>query len=199
MTVARVRIAVLVASPLLLMGVVACGKGSQGGDTGAEPTREATSSGLTTSSAPTSEVTPTPPPIGDDAEKMANALQAAIPALKGRIKMTEDNDENDLFGRPGQYDQVTFLGDSRLGCDAANDFNNLDTACGVKIERWPSEGAAQARAEDIQQKLKDFGLGAEWDYVVGRLVVRASGDYKPTQAVGIQHAATAGDAVTPSA
>jgi len=29
MTTARVRIAVLVASPLLLMGVVACGKGSQ--------------------------------------------------------------------------------------------------------------------------------------------------------------------------
>ena len=74
---------------------------------------------------------------------MADALQAVVPELKGRIQMNEDNDENDLFGRPGQYDQVTFLGDSRLDCNAADDYNNLDTACGVKIERWPSEQAAR--------------------------------------------------------
>jgi len=129
---------------------------------------------------------------------MADALQAAIPALKVRIQMTEDNDDNDLFGRPGQYDQVTFLGDDHLDCGTA-DYESLDTACGVKVERWPSAKAAQARAEDIQQKLKDFGLGAEYDYVVGRLVVRASGDYKPSQARVIQRASTADGPVVPPA
>ncbi|MEZ5097429.1 MAG: hypothetical protein R2731_15830 [Nocardioides sp.] len=128
---------------------------------------------------------------------MADALQGAIPALKVRIEMNEDNDANELFGRPGQYDQVTFLADSRLGCDAADDFNELDTVCGVKIERWPSEKAAKARAQDIQQKLRDYGLGAEWDYLVGRLVVRASGDYKPSLAEEIQRASGAGDPVLP--
>lgn len=141
---------------------------------------------------------PRTPTLGDDAEKMADVLQVAIPTLRSRIKMTEDNDENQLFGRPGQYDQGSFLGDSRLDCDASTDFNDLDTACGVKIERWPSQDAALARAKDIQQKLQDFGLRAEWDYVVGRLVVSASGDYKPSQAEEIQNASTAGDAVGPS-
>lgn len=61
----------------------------------------------------------------------------------------------------------------------------------MKIERWPSAKAAQAPADDIQRKLRDFGLGAEYDYVIGRLVVRASGDYKPSQAVEIQNASTA--------
>jgi hypothetical protein len=140
---------------------------------------------------------PVAPVFGDDAVEMADTLMAAVPALEGRIQMTEDNDENDLFGRPGQYDQVTFLGDRRLGCDAADDYNNLDTACGVKIERWPSEESAQGRAEDIQQKLKDFGLGAEYDYVVGQLVVRASGDYKPSQALAIQDASTADGPINP--
>ncbi|MBC9226901.1 hypothetical protein GL325_11225 [Aeromicrobium sp. 636] len=129
---------------------------------------------------------------------MADALQAAIPALKVRIQMTEDNDDNYLFGRPGQYDQVMFLGDDRLDCGAA-DYESLDTACGVKVERWPSGKAAQARGEDIQRKLKDFGLGAEYDYVVGRLLVRASGDFKPSQALEVQSASTADGPVVPPA
>lgn len=126
---------------------------------------------------------------------LADALQAAIPELTGRIEMTEDNDTNDLIGRPGQYDQASFVGDTRLGCEKADDYNDLDTACGVKIERWADGDAAQARAEDIQTKLKDYGLGAEYDYVIGRLLLRLSGDYKPSQAEAIQAAAGAGTAV----
>jgi hypothetical protein len=199
MATVHTRIALLVVSPLLLMGVVACGEDTGEGESGAASSQESTAPDPTISSAATAEVTPTPQPaLGDDTGRMADALQAAIPALKGRIKMTEDNDENELFGRPGQYDQVTFLGDNRLGCSPTDDFNKLDTACGVKIERWPSGSAAKARAQDIQQKLKDYGLGAEWDYVVGRLVVRASGDYKPSQAAEIQEASTAGDPIAPS-
>lgn len=128
---------------------------------------------------------------------MADALQEGVPSLKGRLEMTEVDDSNELFGRPGKYDQVTFLGDTRLGCTADDDYNGFDTQCGVKIERWPSTEAAEARAKDIQTKLQNFGLGAEWDYVVGRLVVRASGDFTPSQATKIQEAASAGAPVAP--
>lgn len=190
MTTSRIRLAALAAVPLLCFGLAGCGE-SSGQEDGARASKAEASPSVTTAT------TPAPRELGSDAEEMADALQAAIPALKDRIQMNEDNDENDLFGRPGQYDQVTFIGDDRLDCAAADEYNGLDTACGVKIERWPSEKAAQARAEDIQKKLKDYGLGAEYDYVVGRLVVRASGDYKPSQASKIQAAATSDGPVLP--
>lgn len=110
MTTYRSYTAALVSLPLLLCSFAACG--------GAEEAADAnlTSVGLTSSArlTPTVPTTPAEPRLGEDAEKMADTLQAAISALKGRIRMTEDNDENHRFGRPGQYDQVTFLGDSRL-------------------------------------------------------------------------------------
>lgn len=182
--------AVAVSFPFLLVGLVACGSD----ETESDP-KDAL--GGVRSEAPTNLPTPSVSASGDDAERMADVLQADIPVLSGRIEMTEGDDSNELFGRPGKYDQVTFLGDTRLGCSAADDYNGFDTQCGVKIERWPSADAAQARAEDIQAKLQEYGLGAEWDYVVGRLVVRASGDYKPSQASRIQEAAAAGAPVAP--
>lgn len=136
--------------------------------------------------------TPRAADLGEDSTVLADALQSAVPELVGRIEMTEDNDANDLIGRPGQYDQASFIGDDRLGCKKSDDYNTLDTACGVKIERWLDAAAAQARGEDIQRKLRDYGLGAEYDYVVGRLLLRLSGDYKPSQAAAIQRAAGAG-------
>lgn len=135
--------------------------------------------------------------MGDDAELAAAAVGAALSGLDPSVALKAEQDSNELFGRPGKYDQVSFLGDSKLGCSAADSYRDFATDCGVKIERWPSPDAALARAKDIQIKLQDFGLGAEWDYVVGRLVVRASGAYTPAQAKRIQVAVDAGDPVYP--
>lgn len=73
-----------------------------------------------------------------------------IPTIVDRVTITEDNDANDLIGRPGQYDQADLLADSRIGCEGP-DYDELGIDCDVKIERWPD--AAQARIDDIQQKL----------------------------------------------
>lgn len=200
MTNLSARLAPLALASTLLMSLGGCGGSVETSDTkpattgpaSSEPADSATSPPSSSSSA-ASEGSD----LGDDADAMADALQAAIPTLKTRLKMTEDNDANELFGRPGKYDQVTFLADTRLGCKAAGDFDGLSTDCGVKIERWPSAEAARARAEEIQRKLRDFGLGAEYDYLVGRLIVRVAGDLKPSQAKRIQAAAAAGDPVRP--
>ena len=111
----------------------------------------------------------------------AAALKAEIPQIGKIIEITEANDANDLLGRPGQYDAGSFMEDKRLGCSGPS-FDELSIDCGAKIERWGSQDDAQARADDIQQKLKDFGLGAEWDYVKGRLLLRVAGALKPTEA-----------------
>ncbi|MBD3783682.1 MAG: hypothetical protein IE926_12150 [Micrococcales bacterium] len=98
------------------------------------------------------------------------------------IELTEDNDTNNLIGRPGQYDAATFMADKRLGCSKSDQYDQLGVDCGAKIERWATPAAATARAADIQKKLKDYGLGAEYDYVRGNLLLRVAGDLKPSQA-----------------
>jgi len=101
----------------------------------------------------------------DDPQTVAISLKSQIAQIGKIVKITEDNDANNLIGRPGQYDAATFIQDTRLPCTANNQYDELSIDCGAKIERWASNKDAIARAADIQQKLKDFGLGAEYDYV----------------------------------
>jgi hypothetical protein len=86
-------------------------------------------------------------PVSDDPQVIAGQLKAAIPQIGEIVKITEDNDENNLIGRPGQYDAATFMEDKRLGCSADDNFNGLSIDCGAKLERWPSEADAQARSD----------------------------------------------------
>lgn len=176
----------LISASLFLLALTACGGGDEGATSddsqSSSPTVAATAAPPATTSA-----SPDAPEQVDDAEKMADLLEAAVPEISDRVTITEDNDSNDLIGRPNQYDQGVFLFDSRLDCDGPS-YNELDTACGAKIERWGSQEDAQARADDIQSKLKEFGLGAEYDYVVGRLLVRVSADLKPSQAAAYEAA-----------
>ena len=90
---------------------------------------------------------------GDDANRLAAEARARV------LFRRPPN------GRPGQYDAATFMQDTRLPCTAKDQYDELSIDCGAKIERWASNKDAKARAADIQQKLKDFGLGAEYDYV----------------------------------
>ena len=101
----------------------------------------------------------------DDPQTVAISLKSQIAQIGKIVKITEDNDANNLIGRPGQYDAATFMQDTRLPCTAKDQYDELSIDCGAKIERWASNKDAKARAADIQQKLKDFGLGAEYDYV----------------------------------
>ena len=101
----------------------------------------------------------------DDPQTVAISLESQIAQIGKIVKITKDNDANNLIGRPGQYDAATFIQDTRLPCNAKGQYDELSIDYGAKIERWASNKDAKARAADIQQKLKDFGLGAEYDYV----------------------------------
>src|SRR5690606_7575119 len=106
---------------------------------------------------PTEDATPDEP-AKPDPMAVAEAIRGAVPEVTEVIELTPENDPNELLGRPGQYDAAVLLVDGRTDCDVSG----LGIDCGAKIERWASEADAQARLDDIQQKLKDFGLGAEW-------------------------------------
>lgn len=135
-----------------------------------------------------------PKGVEQDAEAVAAELKKAIPEISKIVVLGEADDTNDLFGRPGQYDQLVFLADSRFaegyGCDTPN-FDDYGIDCGGKVERWPTAADAKSRMDDIQQKLKSFGLGAEWDYLYGRVLVRVGGDLKPSDAAAYKKAVEA--------
>ena len=53
------------------------------------------------------------------------------------MTITEDNDPNDLIGRPSGYTDAAVVYDSEAEC------TELGVDCGATIEIWPSEAFAR--------------------------------------------------------
>lgn len=122
----------------------------------------------------TTEVQPQPA----TAQDVAEAISTTIPEITELIEITEDNDPNNLIGRPNGYVAATVLVDSRLpGCDGPG------TNCGAMIEQWPDQAAAQKRSDYIQTLRESMPmLGQEWNTINGGLLLRVSGELKPSDA-----------------
>lgn len=113
------------------------------------------------------------------AQSAAEVLRTEISDITELLPIDEDNDPNNLIGRPNGYTAATIVFDSRISCPA--DDPGVD--CGATIEEWPSKEAAEARAEYIQTLLAGSPiLGSEWDTVRGNLLLRVSGALKPSDA-----------------
>jgi hypothetical protein len=112
------------------------------------------------------------------AASVADTIQGVIPDLEATT-ITEDNDPNDLLGRPNGYVAAVVLEDPRLeGCGAG-----LGVDCGATIEEWPVADAAQQRAEYIATLQEEAPiLGSEYHYLDGAVLVRVSGELKPSEA-----------------
>lgn len=93
--------------------------------------------------------------------------------------MTEDNDPNDLLGRPNGYKAAAVIKDPRLDepCD------DLGVDCGVTIEEWDSAEDAKDRSDYIQGLLEEAPmLGSEYHYLDGPILVRVTGELSPSVA-----------------
>jgi hypothetical protein len=97
---------------------------------------------------------------------------------------TEDDDPNHLLGRPNGYNSKMAFRDARLDHKSLNaagvDKDAIDR--GGSVEVYPDHAGAQARADYIQGMLKGGGLGSEYDYVRGSVIVRVTGDLSPSKA-----------------
>ena len=61
--------------------------------------------------------------------------------------------------------------------------DELDISCGAKIEVFDDEDAAKQRYEYITTIVKETGgLLTEYDYLDGTVLLRVSGELKPSQA-----------------
>ncbi|MDX3661045.1 hypothetical protein PV646_27395 [Streptomyces sp. ID05-26A] len=159
-----------VVAALLLMAVPACGSPS--------PTGAATSA---TAADPTSQAVTQPAP--QTAEDVTNALAAKIPSLKLTKVFSAEDDPNKQLGRPNGYTSKSAFTDTRIaveGMVAATKEN--DTLRGGGVEVFPDGTGAKARMEYIQQFGKEMPMLAEYDYVIGGVLLRVSKELTPTQA-----------------
>jgi hypothetical protein len=125
---------------------------------------------------PTPTVEPAPEPASTAAD-FAAALKVAT--ITGTFNFTEENDPNELLGRPNGYTSATVVFDSGGECD--KDDPGVD--CGATIEVFEDAAGAQRRSEYILGILKDAPiLGTEYQYLFGNALLRVSGHLTPTVA-----------------
>jgi serine/threonine-protein kinase len=127
-------------------------------------------------SAPTETAQPAP---AATAQSAAEAIKAAVPEITRVIPLTEDNDSNNLLGRPNGYTAAVVLVDSRS--TAVCDLAKPGADCGATVEQWPDQDAAQRRADYIQGiRASMQGLGTEWTIVKDNLLLRVTGNLTPS-------------------
>ncbi len=113
-------------------------------------------------------------------QSAAERIKSAIPEVREIVTVTEDNDPNNLIGRPNGYSAAAILMDSRIECSPPG---SLGVDCGATIEQWPDQAAAQKRADYIQEMLGNLQFaGTEWTTVKGNLLLRVAGELKPSEA-----------------
>jgi hypothetical protein len=122
----------------------------------------------------------TAPPKPLTATQAATALQAKVPDVTKVVTITENNDPNNMIGRPNGYVSAAVMVDKTLpACDSTA----FGVDCGATVEVWPTVADATTRGKYIHAVLSGGGpLGSEWDFVKGDTVLRVSGNLKPSQA-----------------
>ncbi len=120
---------------------------------------------------------------GDDEASAADAvdkIEAGVSSVTKTVEITEDNDPNDLIGRPGSYEAASVFYDSRVEClDAAT----VDVSCGAKIEVFPGKSQAENRRDYLEAIMEGAGgIFTEYNYLDGSVLLRVSGKLKPSEA-----------------
>jgi hypothetical protein len=117
-----------------------------------------------------------------DAPAVLQKLQAAGLPITDSIVITEDNDPNNLIGRPGQYTSKVVFADQRTG--VALDRTTPDNEAGGSVEVFADAAAAKTRSDYIQKTLSSLGpvAGTEYHYLTGTALVRVAGTLPPSAA-----------------
>lgn len=133
-------------------------------------TAPATTPAETPSETPTASVTPTPK--AQDAGQIAAKMKAGVSAKSVKV-WTEDNDPNELLGRPGQYTSAATLYDKSLPC------TDPGVDCGATIEVFATADEAKKRAAYIASVRTGGILGTEYHTLIGSTLLRVTGELPP--------------------
>jgi hypothetical protein len=187
-------VSVVASVALALTGCGSSSTPSSATTSAATSTRTDVPTSSSSTASPGQPATATAAPAGAAAElagKDAAGVVAWLKAAGVTVKVTkvydEDSDPNNMLGRPGGYTSKAAFQDQRVPASKYGSEVD-DPNRGGSVEVFADQAAAVARARDVQTKLKAFGLGTEYDYVVGGVLVRVTGTVKPSQARGYEKA-----------
>jgi len=117
-------------------------------------------------------------------DEMVSSIEE-LPSVEKVVRLTEDNDPNDLIGRPYGYDHAAVFVDSRLECGPPG------VDCGAFLEVWGDAEEAKHRSEYIQALQKGAPmLGTEFHYLDGPMLLRVNGELGPSAADEYEQAFT---------
>ncbi|MGW4042965.1 hypothetical protein [Streptomyces sp. NPDC004721] len=116
-------------------------------------------------------------------------LSSTVSSAKLSGTVTEENDPNNLLGRPNQYTSKITFTDSRIKPADVEGTDKGAVERGGAIEVFASPEDAQARAKYIESVTKSMPTLAEYDYVHGSILVRVSHYLTPKQAAEYKAAA----------
>lgn len=130
---------------------------------------------------------PTPPVSKAlTSENIVNIVRAAgLPIAEVTI-YTAETDPNHLLGRPNQYVAKASWHDTRL--PTPSDLQSIEVSDGGGIEVWPDAAGAQRRADYITSLGKGAAFLVEYDFVLGRTLLRVSKGLTPEQADAYKNA-----------
>lgn len=171
----QLRTVVILAATVVLVSLTAsCGNNTVPGASPVGP-------GSRSSSAATS---PRPSEDLGDAQAVLTKIKTQVGQVSLNKVYSEDDDPNKLLGRPNGYTSKVAFRDTRINQKDQDDIDARSDAIerGGSIEVFPDDAGAKARADYIQGMLKGGGLGSEYDYVRGSVVVRVTGDLAPSKA-----------------
>lgn len=152
------------------------------------PPADQTSVTQVTASPDTTTREPADPVEAKTAEEVFAEIAQDVSTARLVKIYTEDNDPNDLLGRPNGYTSKIAFSDSRISKDDTDGLDKDAIDRGGSIEVFPDAASAKARATYIQEILKTTGFGTEYDYVKGPILVRVTGNLTPTKAKEYQAA-----------
>lgn len=173
------RIAQLVSLPLAIFALVACGseESSEESDENSSGAEETAAASPPQEEEPDEVEEEEPEGEEPDAESIAEALLSDVETVTDYTVITEDNDPNDLIGRPNGYVGAAVLHDSEMEMDC----EGLGIDCGATVEIWADEDAASGRSAYIQDTLEDAQiLGTEYHFQSGSTLLRVAGELTPS-------------------
>lgn len=149
----------------------------------------ATAAGCLLASCSSADSSTSAPAPARTADQVVSTLTGKIPTVKLVKAYTAEDDPNHLLGRPNGYTSKAAFADSRVPADQLQGDDADDTDRGGSVEVFPDEAGAKTRMDYIQTVTKGLPGAAEYDYVVGAVLVRVSHLLTPDQAAGYQAAA----------
>ena len=102
---------------------------------------------------------------------LGETLKDAIPTITSVTQITEDNDPNDLIGRPSGYIDGALIVDTR-----AKKCMEPGVACGATIEVWGDKQKASDRSININTLVAEDPSLSEHHYILDGLLLRVSGE-----------------------